>query len=109
MALTVHIPALDSPVVFIGVPNRSWIKRTISFCRITLHNLSLLLQINIPALCSPFFVFQYEGKDRVALLDSVFPLGFIGLEGGINGIESGGGGEGRCGRTAKSAGHLEVD
>ena len=83
--------------------------RTISFCRITLHNLSFFLQINIPALCSPFFVFQYKGKDRVALLDSVFPLGFIGLEGGINGIESGGGGEGRCERTIKSAGHVEVE
>ena len=84
-------------------------KRTISFCRITLHNLSLFLQINIPALCSPFFVFQYKGKDRVTLLDSIFPLGFIGLEGGIDGIESGGGGEGRYGRTAMLAGHVEVE
>ena len=103
-----HQP-LDSQVGFIGVSNTSWIKRTISFCRITLHNLSLLLQVNIPALCSPLFVFQYKGKDRVALLDSVFPLGFIGLEGGINGIESGRGGEGRCRRIAKSAEHVEVE
>lgn len=100
---------MDSQVGFLGVPNTSWIKRTISFCRITLHNLSLLLQINIPALCSPFFVFQDKGKDRVALLDSVFPLGFIGLEGGIDGIESGGGGEGGCGRTAELAGHVEEE
>lgn len=68
-----------------------------------------MLQINVPALCSPFFILQYKSKDRVALFDSVFPLGFIGLEGGVNGIESGGGGECGCGRTAKLAGHVEVE
>ena len=68
-----------------------------------------MLQINVPALCSPFFILQYESKDRVALFDSVFPLSFIGLEGGVDGIKSGGGGEGGCGRTAKLAEHVDVE
>ena len=50
----------------------------------------------MPTFCSPPFVLERKREDSIALLHSVFPFSVIGLEGGIDGIKGGGGGESIC-------------
>lgn len=69
---------------------------TISLRRFALGHLSFLYEIDIPVVRLTFFILQGKSENGIALLNSVFPLGDVGLEGAIDGIEGGGGGESVC-------------
>lgn len=66
--------------------------------REALGSLALLLQINVPALRLARLVLEGEGKDGVALLNSILPVGVAGAEGRVDGIEGGRGGKLVCAR-----------
>lgn len=62
-------------------------------CR-ALADFPFVLQIDVPALLLAGLVLQREGVDTGALLDGVLTLGFVGREGGVDGVEGGRGREG---------------
>lgn len=62
----------------------------------TLADLALLLQIKVPGLFLSVAVLEGERDDSLGLLDGVFTLRGVGLEGGVDEVEGGGGGEGFC-------------
>ena len=47
----------------------------------------------MPALGLPLCVLQRDGEDGFALFDCIFSLGGVGFEGGVYGVEGGGGGK----------------
>jgi hypothetical protein len=59
----------------------------------TLSSLSILLEIDVPALGLTSLVFQGESEDGGTLLDGIFPLGIVGLEGVVDKIKGSGGRE----------------
>ena len=74
-------------------------KRTIglfSLRRLAMPDIAFFLEIDVPACRLAGAVLQCEGEDGVALLDGVFALGRVGCEGGLDGVEGGGGGERGC-------------
>ncbi len=60
----------------------------------SLNNLTLVLEVDVPALSLTSLVLQGESEDGVAGLDGVLASGIIGLEGLVDDIESLGGWEG---------------
>ena len=77
---------------------RIW-EHTICFSALrssTLANFTLLLQIKVPGFFLSFAVLKSESDDGLGLLDGVLALGSVGLEGGVDGVEGGGGGESVC-------------
>lgn len=61
--------------------------------RSTLAYLTLLLEVQVPALFLALVVLQGESDDGLGLVDSVFALSSIALESGVDRVESSGGGE----------------
>jgi len=59
----------------------------LSIRSVALSYSTLVLQINIPAVCLPLFIFQRECKYGISLLDGVLPFGIVGFEGAADGIE----------------------
>jgi len=49
---------------------------------------ALVLKVDVPALSLTSGVLEVEGKDGVALLDSVLAVGLAGVEGVVDGVES---------------------
>lgn len=81
------------------MPNRytSVSKLTISLApgrRSTLAHLTLVLQVEVPALLLALGVLQVEGDNGLGRVDGILTLGLVGLEGLVDGVERGGGGEG---------------
>lgn len=62
----------------------------------TLAHLALVLQVEVPALLLTLGVLQVEGDDGLGGVDGVLALALVGLEGLVDGVERGGGGEGIC-------------
>jgi hypothetical protein len=54
------------------------------------------LQVDVPCFFLPGAVLQLEGEDSGAFFDGVFAVGFVFFQGGVDGVEGGGGGEGVC-------------
>ena len=48
---------------------------------------TLLLEVDMPALCLAGLVLQREGVDAAGLLDGIFPVGFAGVQGFVDGVE----------------------
>ena len=47
----------------------------------------------MPALSLPLCILECDREDGFPLLDGVFSLGGVGFQGGVDGVEGGGGGE----------------
>lgn len=58
-----------------------------------LANLTLLLEIEVPALLLTLLVLEVESNDSLGLVDGVLALRGVGLKDLVNDVESGGGGE----------------
>lgn len=70
--------------------------RTISLSTLrssTFANNTLLLKIEVPGLLFVTGVLEVEGDDSLGLADGVFALGFVALQGRVDHVERGGGGE----------------
>lgn len=88
-------PVQPTPLIF----ESEGYKRTISLSTGgggTLADDALVLEIEVPALLLAGGVLEVERDDGLGVLDGVFALGFVGLEGGVDHVEGGGGGEGVC-------------
>jgi hypothetical protein len=68
-------------------------------CRLvskTLCDLSLIFEIDMPALRLARIVLQCEGEDRISLLDGLLALGFVRAEDSVDQVESFRGGKRSC-------------
>ena len=73
-----------------------WSKLTIGLAASwgsSLANLALVLQVEVPGLLFTTLVLQVEGEDGLGLVDGILAIGITALEGLLDGVESGGGGE----------------
>lgn len=68
-----------------------------------LAHLTLVLQVEVPALLLALGVLQVEGDDGLGRVDGVLALALVGLEGLVDGVERGGGGEGVCERELSAS------
>ena len=62
-----------------------------------LTNLALVLQVEVPALLLTILVLQVECNDGLGRVNRILLLGLIGLQGLVDRVERGGGGERICG------------
>ena len=57
---------------------------------------TLVLEVEVPCFLLAVLVLEVEGDDGLGLFDGVLALGGVGLEGGVDHVEGGGGGESVC-------------
>lgn len=62
----------------------------------TLANSTLLLEVEVPGLFLAAGVLEVESNDGLGLVDGVLALSGVGLEGRVDHVERGGGGELVC-------------
>jgi len=60
----------------------------------TLADLTLVLQVEVPALLLTLGVLQIESNNGLSLVDGILAIGLVGLESLVDHVERGGGREG---------------